>query len=145
MSATKTTAPPGACTFTQLLPPTRRGARLARQLAVGRLRAWPVSPDVIERVELIVGELAANAALHGHVSGRDFRLALTLDAAAGPLRIAVTDAHGERLPELRAEAEPAADAESGRGLFLIAALADRWGVEPYQPGGKTVWAECSSS
>jgi anti-sigma regulatory factor (Ser/Thr protein kinase) len=92
-----------------------------------------------------VGELAANAALHGHVSGRDFRLALSLDATAGVLRIAVTDADGEHLPKLPVDSEPAPDEESGRGLVLIAALADRWGVEPYLPGGKTVWAECASS
>jgi hypothetical protein len=35
------------------------------------------------------------------------------------------------------------DTESGRGLLLVAALADRWGVEPYPPGGKAVWAECA--
>lgn len=34
-------------------------------------------------------------------------------------------------------------AESGRGFLLVTALADRWGVEPYPPGGKTVWAECA--
>ncbi len=100
-------------------------------------------PDVIERAELIVGEFAANAALHGHVTGRNFRLALALDAVAGTLRIAVTDAKGEHLPEPCADAEADLDAESGRGLLLVAALADRWGVEPYPPGGKTVWAECA--
>ena len=31
----------------------------------------------------------------------------------------------------------------GRGLLLVTALAGRWGVEPYPPGGKTVWAECT--
>jgi hypothetical protein len=34
------------------------------------------------------------------------------------------------------------DDESGRGLLIVAALADRWGSEPYPPSGKTVWAEC---
>ncbi|WP_189327549.1 ATP-binding protein, partial [Streptomyces flaveus] len=40
--------------------------------------------------------------------------------------------------------EPQPDDESGRGLLLIAALADRWGTEPYAPSGKTVWAEVGS-
>lgn len=47
-----------------------------------------------ERAEQIVPELAANAALHGRVQGRDFRPALTLDTTTGLLRIAVTNAKG---------------------------------------------------
>jgi anti-sigma regulatory factor (Ser/Thr protein kinase) len=125
--------------FARLLPSTRRGARLARLLAAEQLRAWPVVPDVTERAEQIVAELAANAALHGRVPGRGFRLALTLDAATGTLRIEVTDSHGEKLPVLRPG--PQADGESGRGLLLVAAFADRCGTEPYSPAGKTVWAE----
>ncbi|MER6627727.1 ATP-binding protein [Streptomyces sp. NPDC000987] len=131
-------------TFTQLLSSTRRGARLARLLAAEQLRAWDVSPGVTERAEQIVAELAANAALHGSVRGRDFRLALTLDAGTGTLRIAVTDARGDELPSLCADFGGSPDGESGRGLLLVTALADRWGVDPYPPGGKTVWAECDS-
>ncbi len=53
-----------------LLSPTPRGARLARLLAAEQLRSWglPLSP-----AEQIVAELAANAATHGRVPGRDFR------------------------------------------------------------------------
>ena len=120
---------------------TRRGARLARLLAVGQLRAWPVSPGVTERAERIVAELAANAAIHGRVQGRDFRLALTLDEARGILRIEVADTRGEKLPALGPA--PGPDSETGRGLLLVAALADRWGTEPRHPVGKTVWAECA--
>lgn len=50
-------------------------------LATEQLRAWQVSPAVTERAERIVDELAADAALHGRVQGRDFRLTLTRDAA----------------------------------------------------------------
>ncbi|WP_203729697.1 ATP-binding protein [Streptomyces sp. SID12501] len=88
-----------------------------------------------------VAELAANAALHGRVQGRDFQVALTLDTATGTVRIAVADARGEQLPLLRADFATPVDSESGRGLLLVAGLADRWGREPYPPGGKTVWAE----
>ncbi|MDX3232396.1 ATP-binding protein [Streptomyces sp. ME19-01-6] len=126
-------------TFTQRLSSTRRGARLARLLAVEQLRTWPVSPDVAERAELIVAELASNAALHGRVPGRDFRLTLTLDNITGTLRIEVTDTRGEKLPTLQPTPPP--DRESGRGLLLVATLADRWETEPHQPVGKTVWAE----
>lgn len=126
-------------TFTQLFSSTRRGARLARLLTVGELRAWEVPPGVTERAEHIVAELAANALFHGRVRGRDFRLDLALDTTAGTLRIEVTDARGDRFPGHRPEADP--ETESGRGLLLIGALADRWGAGPYPPSGKTVWAE----
>jgi anti-sigma regulatory factor (Ser/Thr protein kinase) len=130
-------------TFTQRLPSTRRGARQARQLAAEWLRVWQIPRAVAERVELVVAELAANAALHGHVRGRDFRLTLTFDTTAGTLRVEVTDARGERLP--RPVAAGTADAETGRGLLLVAALADRWGTDPFPPSGKTVWAEVAVS
>lgn len=84
----------------------------------------------------VVAELAANAVLHGRVTGRDFRLMLT--AYDDRLRIEVTDARAERLPALT---EQPADSESGRGLLLVRALADRWGVTPGPVPCKTVWAE----
>ncbi|MGW3728918.1 ATP-binding protein [Streptomyces sp. NPDC000851] len=130
-------------TFSQLFSSTRRGARLARLLAAEQLRTWEVSPTVTERAEQIVAELAANSALHGRVQGRDFRLALTLDTTTGTLRIAVSDARGDHIPVPTTTAQPE-EAESGRGLLLVTALADRWGTEPYPPGGKTIWAECHS-
>ncbi|ANB09858.1 hypothetical protein SAM40697_5905 [Streptomyces ambofaciens] len=132
-----------ARTFAQRLSSTRRGARLARLLAVERLTAWETSPQVIERAEHVVAELAANAALHGRVQGRDFLLALTLDDAAGTLRIAVSDMRGEHLPAIPSERSP--DHESGRGLLLVDALADRWGTEPFPPSGKTAWALLTQS
>ena len=144
MHATTPQLPATVRTFSQLLSSTRRGARLARLLTVEQLQAWEVSPTVIDSAEQIVAELAANAALHGRVQGRDFRLALTLDAPTGTLRIAVSDARGDQLLLSAPNFETRPDAESGRGLLLVAALADRWGVEPYPPSGKTAWAEIGS-
>ncbi|MFJ9247727.1 ATP-binding protein [Streptomyces sp. NPDC101776] len=125
-----TAAPPN---FTVLLSPTPRGARLARLLAKEQLRSWEVPLD---RAEHIVAELAANAVTHGRVAGRDFRL--TLYVVAGTLRIEVSDTRGDRLPRLQL-GDPGA--ESGRGLLLVDALADRWGVAPGPHPRKTVWAE----
>ncbi|WP_405824164.1 ATP-binding protein [Streptomyces sp. NBC_01390] len=130
-------------TFAQQLSATRRGARLARLLAMERLTAWELSPAVIERAEHVVAELSANAALHGRVQGRDFLLALTLDEAVGTLRIAVSDTRGECRPTIHQVQGP--DDESGRGLLLVDTLADRWGTESRPPSGKTVWAECALS
>lgn len=89
-------------------------------------------------VLLSATELAANAVLHGQVPGRGFRLTLTLDATR-TLRIEVTDPRGDRLPRIP---DPAGGyAESGRGLLLVAAYADRWGVDEGPAPCKTVWAE----
>ncbi|MFF4056001.1 ATP-binding protein [Streptomyces sp. NPDC001668] len=141
MNATTSQLAPTVYMFAQRLSSTRRGARLARLLAVEELRTWAVSPAVTERVEQVVAELAANAALHGRVQGRDFRLTLTLGEATGFVHIEATDTRGERLPAL--PPEPGPDDESGRGLLVVAALADCWAIEPYPPGGKAVWAEVS--
>ncbi|MEV0218691.1 ATP-binding protein [Streptomyces sp. NPDC050704] len=123
--------------FSVLLSSTPRGARLARLLATEQLRAWELP---LEGASHIVAELAANAATHGRVPGRDFRL--TLYVIGGTLRIEVTDTRGDRpIPRLRQLPPP--EAESGRGLLLVEALADRWGVTPGRPPRKTVWAEIS--
>ncbi|MDN3056773.1 ATP-binding protein [Streptomyces sp. SRF1] len=87
---------------------------------------------------LIIAELAANAALHGRVPGRNFRLTLTV---TGPtLRIEVRDPRVERLPTVRPAPEPDAPRECGHGLLLVEELADRWGIVP-ELIGKTVRAE----
>ncbi|MTE21659.1 ATP-binding protein [Streptomyces sp. TRM43335] len=114
---------------------THRGARLARLLTAEQLDAWgvPYGSGPAEAAALVVAELTANAVVHGRVPGRDFEVRLTLDG--GVLRIAVSDARGERLPVVTEVAE---DGESGRGLHLVTALATAWGTEPRPPSGKTV-------
>ncbi|GAA3376746.1 ATP-binding protein [Streptomyces sannanensis] len=132
-------------TFTQLLSSTRRGARLARLLAVTELRSWGVPQDLTERAEVIVGELAANAVLHGRLPGRCFRLTFVLDPVAGRLRVEVTDACGDLRPPIPpADTEPDPLRPGGRGLLLVAALADHWDCVPSPPSGKTVRAVLSA-
>ncbi len=130
-------------TFTQLLSSTRRGARLARLLAVTELRSRGASQDLTERAELVVAELAANAVLHGRVPGRCFRLTLALDPTADRLRVEVSDARGDLRPLPRRPTDTAPDPlpTGGRGLTLVTALADHWDCVPYPPSGKTVRAE----
>ncbi|MFZ3493969.1 ATP-binding protein [Streptomyces sp. 5.8] len=129
-------------TFTQLLSSTRRGARLARLLGVVQLRSWGAPHDLTERAEHVIAELAANAVLHGLRPGRSFRLSLVFDASSGFLRVDVTDARGDRLPATPSPAvAPQALHAGGRGLALVAALADRWETLPFPPSGKTVRAE----
>ncbi|MFB9540761.1 MULTISPECIES: ATP-binding protein [Streptomyces] len=127
--------------FSQRLSATPRGARLARRLAAHQLHGWgiPHGTDASDAVALIVAELAANAVTHGRVPGRDFELRLTL--VTGGVRIEVSDARaGSHPPGPREVHPPCSLDESGRGLLLVDALADRWEVLRRQPG-KTVRAE----
>ncbi|MFH9741842.1 ATP-binding protein [Streptomyces roseolus] len=121
--------------FTLQLSSTPRGARLARLLAVEQLRSWGLE-HMVEAVEQVVAELANNAVTHGHVPGRDFRVRVVATGAA--VRVEVTDTRGDDapLPE-----EASLDAENGRGLLLVTALARGWGVRQGPAPQKTVWAE----
>lgn len=125
--------------FTVLLSPTRRGARLARLLTVAHLGTWGLPT---ESAAHIVAEPAANATVHGRVPGRDFRLRLAVHGE-GLLRIEVTDTRGECLPPTGPDGVTAPEglAEGGRGLVLVGALADDWGVIVGPVPRKTVWAE----
>jgi anti-sigma regulatory factor (Ser/Thr protein kinase) len=131
--------------FVQRFSATRRGARLARRLATHQLDLWQLTygSPVSDTVTLVVAELAANAVLHGRVPGRDFELRLTYDRTAGLVRVEVSDTHPGQ-PEIPESAgRPSADTDGGRGLLLVEAVADRWGVNGRTGPGKTVWAECA--
>jgi anti-sigma regulatory factor (Ser/Thr protein kinase) len=128
--------------FAKRFPATPLGARSARLAALDRLAAWgvPRGGTASDTAALLVAELAANAATHGRVAGRDFELRLS--TAPGLLLIEVSDTREERRPPgPGAVPFPRADAESGRGLLLVEALADRWCVEERDGLGKTVRAE----
>ncbi|MFH9353756.1 ATP-binding protein [Kitasatospora sp. NPDC017646] len=128
--------------FAMRFSSTPRGARLARRLVSHRLDDWGYGYDspLNDTLSLITAELAANAVRHGRVPGRDF--AVRLAEHPDTLRVKVSDTRAERTPPAILPT-PADDAESGRGLLLVAALADRWGTSPRPAApGKTVWAEC---
>ncbi|KFF96600.1 regulatory protein [Streptomyces scabiei] len=142
------TAPPAARhtltapTFTQRFSSTPLGARLARHLALNQLHAWGIryGSDPSDRAAAVVAELAANAVTHGRVPGRDFELRLSLPT--GSLRIEVTDTRGDgRPPGPGAVRAAGLLEESGRGMPLVEALADRWEVRERTPPGKTVLVE----
>lgn len=116
-----------------------RGRSLLREQTV----SWKLPEEVTETAVLLLSELMTNAYRHARVSpGREIRAGCLLDTGrlltASRLRVWVTDAN-DTLPAPR-EAMP--EDESGRGLGLVAALADDWGAESRVGGvGKTVWFE----
>jgi anti-sigma regulatory factor (Ser/Thr protein kinase) len=112
--------------------PRPTAVREARAEVRRQLEGWGIAErgEVADVAELLVGELATNALVH---AGSHFRL--TLFAAHGVLRCEVAD--GERcVPRVL----DAGAGESGRGMFLVDALAQRWGCHRDGPG-KTVWFE----
>jgi serine/threonine-protein kinase RsbW len=87
-------------------------------------------------VRLLVSELVTNAVRHsGLAAGAPIRM--LIDTGDGRLRIEIVD--GGRGFEPRPP-EPDPTRASGWGLYLVAQLADRWGVEPADPG-TLIWFE----
>ncbi|MEU1127266.1 ATP-binding protein [Streptomyces sp. NPDC005899] len=112
----------------------RRSVPLARRFARETLLDWACGAPLAD-VLLCVSELATNALVHGVPPGRGFRLRLTLGAV---LRVEVHDSGPGEVPS--AVRAASSGAEYGRGLVLVAALADTWGVGERNPG-KEVWCE----
>lgn len=117
------------------------GVGEARRRMRAQLRRHGVSETVIDDAVLILSELLSNACKHGRplgdalVGDGDVRAAWRVDAD-GRLTVEVTDGGGPTRP---APATPSVTAHGGRGLNIITALADEWGVRDDARGEVTVW------
>ncbi|XIG80104.1 protein phosphatase [Streptomyces sp. SGAir0957] len=94
---------------------------------------------------VVVSELVTNAVVH---AGTSVDLLCRLDEAApdgtpdgtpAGLVVEVTDQHPARAVRGHQPSRPVETPEYGRGLHLVATLAEAWGIT-YRPGTKTVWA-----
>nr|WP_258016226.1 ATP-binding protein [Streptomyces sp. AJS327] len=114
-------------------PNRARSARAARDLTACALRTrWAMPREPAEQAVLLVSELVGNAVRHtgAHTFG------LRLLRRGGWVRVEVRDP-SRGLPCLL----PVGELDtSGRGLFLVETLSDRWGVD-LLPRGKTTWFE----
>ncbi|MGW0903293.1 ATP-binding protein [Streptomyces sp. NPDC002853] len=123
------------------LPAVRTSARAARDTVRHRLRAWQVTGATCYDAVLLVSELTTNAVLH--TDSEQVLCGLTLTGGEQRLRIELHDAGRTpiRPPEHRADSCE----ESGRGLFLVQELADRWGsAHSTRAEGTVVWAELTA-
>ncbi len=118
------------------LPAVAASVRAARLHVRERMTEWNLAPEVGDDAVLLVSELVTNAIAHAFGDHVVCRLCVT----GQRLRIEVEDqARGDTVP---AQRPPDLDRESGRGLALVDALAQDWGVTPTGGGsGQIVWAE----
>jgi anti-sigma regulatory factor (Ser/Thr protein kinase) len=120
------------------LVPALRAPRAARAFVAETLTAWNVQAERVEAAQLVVSELVTNAVLYAADSPA---IRLDLRLTDGVVRVLVSDGSlGE--PERRPHPDPWT-AETGRGIWLVDAFAERWGTETHGRDGKTVWCELS--
>lgn len=112
------------------LPRDRRSAGAARRFVEETLDS-STATDVIETATLLVSEVVANAVIH---AGSVLDLKVWVDTKR--LRVEVADS----MPVAPVIKNGGTETTTGRGMFLIDALADRWGTDVHD-SGKTVWFE----
>lgn len=110
---------------------------LARAELRKALAGWGLS-ELEEDALLVASELVTNAVRHA-VAPRDREIETRYVRLASGVRVEVHDASPAR-PVVGA---PHQDDDGGRGLHLVATLADRWAVGERVGPGKRVWAELS--
>lgn len=126
-----------------LLSVAPEAARAARQFTTVTLCEWQLD-DLVEEAVLIASELVTNAIRHGRccaVGGSGDGVELTWQRQAARVICMVTD----RSPRPPVLGEADYDAESGRGLQVVQALAATWGWMMLSATSKAVWAALTVS
>lgn len=123
------------------LEPTSTSAAEARRAATAALRESELA-ELAADVGVVVSELVTNAVLHARS-----RVEVRIRFLQPGVRIEVADDSTAQITPTTAaplgldeELGVELEATTGRGLLIVTALADGWGVEP-TPRGKVVWAE----
>jgi anti-sigma regulatory factor (Ser/Thr protein kinase) len=127
----------GAPGYTTELPCVRESVSRARALVSNVLAAWGMDDDVADCGKIIVTELLANAVEHTETP---VSKVLIERRSNGAVRIGVAD-RSHDVPRLKSAA---LDAESGRGLRLVAEMSSLWGYDTHR-WGKITWAVIEAS
>ncbi|MCP3818675.1 ATP-binding protein [Streptomyces sp. A3M-1-3] len=117
------------CTVELQALPSRIGQ--VRRIVCAHLRYWHLDA-LIDRAALGVTELLTN--VHRHAQP-DKTCTVEIELLLDRLTVSVRD-HDPRLPTV---GQADALSTGGRGLALIAAVSESWGVRPESSGGKVVW------
>ncbi|WP_411150263.1 ATP-binding protein [Streptomyces sp. A30] len=115
-------------TYGLTIPHDPRAVRVVRATIRSILAAAKLN-CIVDTVELLVSEVVTNAYRHSPMETY-----VSMERTPDDFRVTVWD-HAPGTPMPRA---PAADDERGRGLGIVEACADEWGVRDY-PHGKAVW------
>ncbi|MER0244080.1 ATP-binding protein [Streptomyces sp. HSW2009] len=117
------------------LPALSTSVAEARKRVLARLAEWGAHDELRDDAQLVVSELFTNAVRHTSSE----RVRCELRVFTDRLRVEVAD-QGCEQATLR-PCESSWEQEGGRGLMLVEALADSWGVRPREGGqGRVVWA-----
>ncbi|MFH8467774.1 ATP-binding protein [Streptomyces sp. NPDC017991] len=117
------------CTVELNALPSRIGQ--VRRIVSAQLRYWRLDP-LIDRAALGVTELLTNVHLHARP---DKLCTVEIELLLDRLTVSVHD-RDPRLPEVR---DANSLATCGRGLSMVAAVSESWGVRPDGESGKVVW------
>ena len=102
------------------LPADPASVGQARRFVRGVLDDWELG-HLVDTVALLTSELATNAVLHARTA-----FAVVVSRSKGDVRVDVLDGSGVT-PRSR---QPSPTAATGRGVNMVAALADGWGATP---------------
>ena len=106
----------------------------ARRWIIKRCHEWHCDA-LADAAALLITELVTNVFLHART---DCLIHATFDRPT--LTVTVTDGDNQQL-----SAQPPSDtAEEGRGLAIVAALTDTWGIH-HNDGAKSVWFQLSNT
>lgn len=112
-------------------------AGTARRHVVAALEEWGLS-EIEEDAALCTAELATNAILHSRTN-----FTISVRKIPGGIRVDVQDDRPDLTPVVvPTSLEPLDTGATGRGLMLVAAIAQRWGYFTTDVA-KTVWFELS--
>ncbi len=115
------------------LEPQPASVSRARRWLSERLEQWGLE-DLDYDMSVVLSELVTNSVLHAKTS-----IVIRVSRTA-TIRLEVSDS-SPALPNVRTHG---LSNTTGRGLYLVAALANAWGCDENK-SGKTVWAEFSES
>lgn len=99
--------------------------------------AGHITAALLDDLQLLADEVVTNGLLHAPDDNRWLLVrVIAYPNPSLPIRVEVVDSGTGFEPKMR---EPSLDDTGGRGLFLVDAIADRWGVD--SQGGTRVWLE----
>jgi anti-sigma regulatory factor (Ser/Thr protein kinase) len=131
MTASAATQPED--TITMRFPAVPASGGSARRFVAAALERWGAGRPLVEVATLLTSELVTNAYRHASTAAR----VVVRRVDHGTTFVVEVQDEGTGQIELRPVGQ---ESESGRGLQIVDALADRWGTDAV-PEGSLVWFE----